>query len=119
MRISDWSSDVCSSDLSAAAAGIGAHRVLQRAEALAEGDLAFVVEALAAEQQDGVFLERRTDRRERRVVHGPAGVDADDLRAVERVELADLEHGRTAPRMRWGCLHRQIGRASRRERVCQ
>src|SRR3546814_2549621 len=62
----------------AAAAGIGAHRVLQRAEALAEGDLAFVVEALAAEQQDGVFLERRTDRRERRVVHGPAGVRSEE-----------------------------------------
>src|SRR5262245_65428289 len=63
----------------------GANRRLEGAEALAEGDLLRVGEALAGEQQHRVLVEGVSDFPERPVVD-PFHVHAEDLDAEPRVE---------------------------------
>src|SRR3546814_18480160 len=111
MRISDWSSDVCSSDL----------------KILSEGDGADVVEALQqwceGEDEDDCFQARVIEERRQRLcqqcdnrggaqpaqqTEGPGGIIVTALRFLvldQRQLKAELAE--------------QIGRASCRERVCQ
>jgi hypothetical protein len=78
---------------------VGLARHLQRTEALAECDLAFVIQALIVEHQDGVLIEGRADAREGRVIHRRAGIDAADLGAEQRVQLSNRDrHRRTSSR---------------------
>src|SRR3546814_3139619 len=69
MRISDWSSDVCSSDLASAVAHIfdGRHRSLADAAGVEEGHDPVIAEAVARLQRE--FRERAAaDRSEERRV---------------------------------------------------
>src|SRR3546814_16915963 len=103
MRISDWSSDVCSSDL-------------LRANALAVG---LKRGKLILEDHLGI-IEQPADKRRLAVVHRSAGDEAQqrlvlmdfeiliDVLGDERVGLVDDV-----------TVRHQIGRASCRERVCQ
>src|SRR3546814_1174629 len=90
MRISDWSSDVGSSDLAAYGVRDGSHRVLLADQPLAD-------DLLHAEQLGGLPFEEAPGRDA-----GPGLDDLGDLVGADR--LAD---------------HRQTGRASCRERGCQ
>src|SRR3546814_11001514 len=99
MRISDWSSDVCSSDLLGAIDGRGhdAERLLQRRD----------VETREMEQLQprGIGQNRFQYRR----VIGAAGLEADEMLVARPV--ADLDEAEpVAQRV-------QLGRASGRERV--
>src|SRR3546814_19779685 len=95
MRISDWSSDVCSSDLVAAPArdddrrGIGAGTIAQRDREM-----------------------RRVGEDDGRLGHRLARRSAQNL--VRALALRLLEFGGAV-----GLAHLEIGRASCRERVCQ
>src|SRR3546814_5239019 len=93
MRISDWSSDVCSSDLIARAIPV------RRCNAGAR------VEAVELAQELRALFWR--DARERLAV---AGQSLTDIVGLAR---DDVRHCRLHPPIR------QIGRASCRERVCQ
>src|SRR3546814_6330393 len=95
MRISDWSSDVCSSDLACDATG---------------ADLVLVNHALSPGQERNLekALERRVVDRTGLILD----IFSQRARSAEgklQVELAQLSHMAT----------RQIGSASCRERVCQ
>src|SRR3546814_16600529 len=74
MRISDWSSDVCSSDLAEALA-----RAAGRLEGLAEADLAALDEFRVQHVEDGVGLQHRQ--------HAPGGVDRQGM-ALAQAEQA-------------------------------
>src|SRR3546814_12087141 len=105
MRISDWSSDVCSSDLATAATIAEAYdAALKCDDVSAFGGIIAVnrpLDAATAELISGIFTE---------VVCAP---DADaDARAV----FAKKKNLRL---LLTGGLPDQIGRASCRERVCQ
>src|SRR3546814_11658330 len=101
MRISDWSSDVCSSDLRGSLYGREADRV------------------------DGKpFLERSAgDRHQFRFIVAPEdGAQYDDLTPVVRRLMVQAEKD-LGTRLDWVAVDHfntgQIGRASCRERVCQ
>src|SRR3546814_21112393 len=103
MRISDWSSDVCSSDLhpeEARAVGAPAHAVVAGTEAAAE--------------DDGELRHPCAGHRRHQL--GAVLGDAAGLVAAADHEAGDVlqEHERTA-----ALRAEQIGRASCRERVCQ
>src|SRR3546814_12242560 len=73
MRISDWSSDVCSSDLVDAQLRTrpqGGARHLQFAEQPREGDLLLVVDRLVVEDGDAVAEIGRASGRERECQYG-------------------------------------------------
>src|SRR3546814_11413916 len=103
MRISDWSSDVCSSDLRFANDVDAAGLVV--VDALEPFDRPRGIEQRGATTGDDAFLDRGAGRVKRVVDAILAFLDLDFGRA------ADLDHGHTAGE--------QIGRASWRERVCQ
>src|SRR3546814_15331142 len=90
MRISDWSSDVCSSDL-----------------AVAHPDLEDALDVHLGHVGLGQAVLRPEQLLEDRVVEG-LGAQQADVEDDRLADLADL----AAP-------HGQIGRASCRERVCQ
>src|SRR3546814_6267892 len=97
MRISDWSSDVCSSDLEHVVADEDGRRA----------------EAAAGDQLVGIGLELRLDRRivhrlgkRSRIEAGPTGGFGHHLVTADVAVLAPVEF-------------EEIGRASCRERVCQ
>src|SRR3546814_9206004 len=104
MRISDWSSDVCSSDLLAPRLGADAHPVDR-----------------GMRGQRAVGLDRdleaaRVERRDQRVIdleHRLAPGEHDETMRVRRAPET-LDGGDEA-----GRLGEQIGRASWRGRVCQ
>src|SRR3546814_11287340 len=106
MRISDWSSDVCSSDLRPAPIG----------DALLDEGFAL----------DGHALERPGDRQGILVVHRHAPFEMiaqedthrPDHRAADRPEIMLLV-GILADALVEEAVLEQIGRASCRERVCQ
>src|SRR3546814_17617960 len=75
MRISDWSSDVCSSDLAEALA-----RAAGRLEGLAEADLAALDEFRVQHVEDGFGLQHRQ--------HASGSVDRLGL-AIAQAEQAD------------------------------
>src|SRR3546814_10053529 len=96
MRISDWSSDVCSSDLISGAVGSG-----QPVVAVAELGRPGIIARAAIDQEEG-----RADPSQLRIhgrEHKAMVAIGDPRRAIEGL-AADLF---------------QIGRASRRERGCQ
>src|SRR3546814_14301669 len=116
MRISDWSSDVCSSDLEqpravpaadrAAARGDGVDAQHRRADARARDDR--LVVALEAA---GIMAD---------VGRGAAHVEADQARLAQGCGAAD--HAADAPRGAGEdriAAGEEIGRASSRESVCQ
>src|SRR3546814_12660669 len=101
MRISDWSSDVCSSDLGALAdaelrQGKGAGAVRADAEAAA---------LLRVEHHVGVVEEMLRDG------------DLGPLQVQAQAEVVGLLHRVGIPQRR--ARRSEIGRASCRERVCQ
>src|SRR3546814_20876600 len=112
MRISDWSSDVCSSDLLArillaladafVAIAVPGARFLDQARIHPHVDqLALAGDALAIEDLGDDLLERR---RHLVLDHLDPGLVADDLVALlDCADAADI----------------QIGRASCRERMCK
>src|SRR3546814_20848602 len=109
MRISDWSSDVCSSDLHRAPPGATAD---QRAEML----------DLAVAGEPGLAVDRRELRRDGRSysidtlleLRAELGGDAPLPLLVGADSFVGLPDW-----PRWRALFDQIRRASRRERVCQ
>src|SRR3546814_4909364 len=103
MRISDWSSDMCSSDLDDGQAGVEA---FQRVRDL--GVAGFGIPAL--ERPEPAAILGDTGVPEHGVESGRGRVRIGVVPVVlhRRVELPDVESGT-----------REIGRASCRERVCQ
>src|SRR3546814_5246328 len=105
MRISDWSSDVCSSDLSVG--GVAG----TTAEAI--GRASRVVLGRAAGARAGVASRRIANRRSQiggchRVI-GERNLRRGATGGLQRADVRRIVTGRS----------RQIGRASGRERVCQ
>src|SRR3546814_7661294 len=90
MRISDWSSDVCSSDLAALEPVVGEHGGHRDDE--------------AERGHDQRLTDRTGDRVDRRLA-GRTDLDERAIDADNRTKQADER--------------REIGRASCRERVCQ
>src|SRR3546814_2551409 len=107
MRISDWSSDVCSSDLHRNRAGgakgeeggVARHRAGQRDAVGEQGDVAAGGDRAAVDS---------------------VGEQVDRQAGVDRVEGDRLSrHLNETARDRIAEIDREIGRASCRERVCQ
>src|SRR3546814_17424278 len=103
MRISDWSSDVCSSDL------VAAEQRLGRAHLRAERQLA-LGQAVAA-----VLLELGV----RVVFLGTASTEGALVHLAAAAEVARLRILRCAKRAGIEAVAAEHGRASCRERVCQ
>src|SRR3546814_11069247 len=101
MRSSDWSSDVCSSDLEAVEVGA----VVGHAVIAGELDLP------AADAARGLYDGARDDGHEGRAARGEQVVAL--VEAAARAGEAPVVHECDPT------LHREIGRASCRERVCQ
>src|SRR3546814_15382425 len=109
MRISDWSSDVCSSDL--------------------HGDMPLIVVlrndkvegALVRAVIDGVGRNRPDDAQAFILGHSHAGYDLQVVLAPEQSVLAAvrIDAGDGDPRLFDTHPNEEIGRASCRERVCQ
>src|SRR3546814_20272187 len=101
MRISDWSSDVCSSDLEEVGAYVGRHAALEIAIARKH-----------AGRDDVVLVDRLRDRgRERpRIADAGGAAIADEVEA-ERVEIFGQ------PGLVEIIGHAKLGRESDRERV--
>src|SRR3546814_17174027 len=91
MRISDWSSDVCSSDLHEGA-DLGVEPRVVQVEVLAD---------------DAVEHAQEPDHQQRQRGDAVAAVDAAEFRQHGAVHAAAQQHGL------------EIGRASCRERVCK
>src|SRR3546814_15620011 len=105
MRISDWSSDVCSSDLTAV-------EDAPRTRELVEEDLL----------DGGVDVDRAGER----LAHALVGEDAVLLVQVQRIRQAGVllrldgdVGGHLGGEVGWQLADHKIGRASCRERVCQ
>src|SRR3546814_12750086 len=98
MRISDWSSDVCSSDLGAE----------HRGQYIVE-----IMRDTARELADRLHLRRLRD------LALEARFLARILEAEQHRRLAQPAHSDDAHRYRIAALPRETGRASCRERVCQ
>src|SRR3546814_14004934 len=96
MRISDWSSDVCSSDLGGALRGLAAD--------------------VAGEQRGAVGIDQRQERMER-AIGVPQRIGAERLLAFRGLMHLPVEPDITPVAV--GEERRKIGRASCRERVCQ
>src|SRR3546814_17493973 len=115
MRISDWSSDVCSSDLSLAMTEVGVGSIRQRQDMMRLLEVRRV-DHLAGDLEHadaGVGGERIDDRLRARDLFGrrrEGRIDRADLRGVDR------HHAGKAVAPRAGG---KIGRASCRERVWQ
>src|SRR3546814_14731691 len=107
MRISDWSSDVCSADLAAdlLAAGRGLAGVETR-QLAAFGELEIAREAHAVVQAGGLRLARGR-------IEGGAAEGSFVVRRAEIHRVLGEVHPQQAP------VACPIGRAQRRERVCQ
>src|SRR3546814_11083090 len=103
MRISDWSSDVCSSDLTLASVNSSAHHAVFQPRA--QRWQAFIPPIL---------------KNERRTQSGDENVEESD-RSDDRTPQSRPEDNEHPDRSASRCLSRcsQIGRASCRERVCQ
>src|SRR3546814_13120568 len=102
MRISDWSSDVCSSDLAATGGQAGHHLFDLLGGYLDIGPYPALDNALPGDLRTDLFDQRRRD-------HTAIAQHGEELALSHAVLLRDL-------------LQRagdQIGRASCRERVCQ
>src|SRR3546814_14769115 len=84
MRISDWSSDVCSSDLPATA-----HRHLERRGAV---ELQQALVALAAKRRDVVPVDQAAAMDADELFRGQPFLDLGDREAAEIVGMA-VEHG--------------------------
>src|SRR3546814_19216762 len=99
MRISDWSSDVCSSDLPDRRAGRGHHRVgLDHVAVLEQrGDPAIDP---AVQRADGAVADRAAETEQALLEHIGTRVGSGDMTAAFESD-------------------REIGRATSRERVCQ
>src|SRR3546814_13647507 len=113
MRISDWSSDVCPSDLPAGGRGEESRR--HQPDILAE--ILVHPDAASHRGDDGIgigiaFLEQGA----RRFAAAREAVTLRDLAGRTKAELA--EH-RARRRIVDEMTRRQIGRAACRERVCQ
>src|SRR3546814_16543089 len=109
MRISDWSSDVCSSDLSRSNSRIG--RIVGSGGNSIHGDVE--VENVLPDAE--LAVERDGGR-----VRG-IGLDEYDVGAACRAYRSQLvdQGGRHASAAMGGGHGQEIGRASCRERVCQ
>src|SRR3546814_9118565 len=116
MRISDWSSDVCSSDLQDSAKG------KWKVVFFWPKDFTFVcpTEIAAFGKLNGDFNDRDTvvygASTDSEFVHLAWRRDHEDLRDLPFPMLADLKRELSSA---LGILHEEIGRASCRERVCQ
>src|SRR3546814_19172886 len=114
MRISDWSSDVCSSDLDPERMQIYGVSVQEVIEAVQE----------ANDEAGGAVIERA--EAEYMVTVGGYLEDLDDFRNIPLsvseggtpVTVGDVARVQIVPDFRRG-IAEQIGRASGRERVCQ
>src|SRR3546814_14719700 len=103
MRISDWSSDVCSSDLDDLLAVVEAHHVLLQSAAVAvAGD-------------GGERLLHCLDRR----ALGVAGNDDQAVAQLAEAIAADQRSLAAVKHVGQLWIGQEIGRASCRERVCQ
>src|SRR3546814_17007156 len=115
MRISDWSSDVCSSDLDAdgrTAVGLVDHAALEPPGALAveRGEDGLGPGDLLGIRREGGVDDGDLRRMNRSLCREPVRQCLPGL-AVERLEVAEVD--------RDGVDSHQIGRASGRERECQ
>src|SRR3546814_17777873 len=114
MRISDWSSDVCSSDLAPAREEVGA-----LIRAIDDGGSGEIVEVLAANESAVADAEAALRGTRARVHHVPFG----DIWLRDNGPIfVRGEGGLTAVAFGfngWGGQYDQIGRASGRERGCQ
>src|SRR3546814_12372958 len=114
MRISDWSSDVCSSDLLARAIGTAAIGTGRRVQVDPRGiDLQLIERRQARHPGCAEFADELdlvgTDEVVGRAEHaGEAEVELVDVEALVAADIARVL-----------AIARQIGRASWRERVCQ
>src|SRR3546814_17721710 len=104
MRISDWSSDVCSSDL-LIAADKAAPYLMRRTEDVARETFAF---GIASDVRPAPAVGRRISRAATHAEHIGAGSEQEKGGHAE-------DRDRPAAHLAPG----QIGRASWRERVCQ
>src|SRR3546814_11347204 len=99
MRISDWSADVCSSDLLAARVAAERGRMQESA----------ALQARAAALSPGEAA--------------PFALDGDDTLVAMAADAAPLDPSKAIPAISADIAHdrfaREIGRASCRERVCQ
>src|SRR3546814_14612713 len=110
MRISDWSSDVCSSDL----IGVGAERLRRRFDRRLIARRERAQRMLDAVAKLPRHLVGNVDR-----VLGDE-IDADALRSDQPHDLLDLVEQRAGRIVEQQVrLVEEIGRASCRERVCQ
>src|SRR3546814_7062843 len=135
MRISDWSSDVCSSDLDFQSRDAGAHRDMARQEAQrVDGHIfEFIGDDVACGSEGGeagLVVPCRLA-----VVRGDLGRDACRIGGIDMDLVAELRGGeakhptelaaaqyadrRTGGEHRGSALAHEIGRASCRARVCQ
>src|SRR3546814_4869419 len=96
MRISDWSSDVCSSDLLAELARPTPDRLLVAAQALREG--LSVEEIHAVTKYDPWFLERIEEiiEAEQGVCDGGLPQDAEGLRRLKSMGFSDRSEEHTS-----------------------
>src|SRR3546814_13486027 len=107
MRISDWSSDVCSSDLAIIAYPGGIKGIGHVHDVMAD-------ETIAA------FLDRIETDEILPIVPPVPGQDLDDYKRLILDRFANPEIADTAQRLCFdGSNRQQIGRASCRERGCQ
>src|SRR3546814_12063401 len=118
MRISDWSSDVCSSDLEADLERVLIDRpgiVVGKVAAIARDIIPVALVELAGEG-------RRAERRQHRFAIIDAGLHRIDEIDIDHIALMRPERGAAASRDagKNECgTRQQNGRASCRERVCQ
>src|SRR3546814_221999 len=117
MRISDWSSDVCSSDLHAADGERGHQQAGDRAEEEADEGLAEDEQ----EEREGALRQRRQHVRQHRLHHHGHGQRQQQADARRDVALAETrhQHQRAAEpdedqQQREGLLGKQLGKHGKR-----
>src|SRR3546814_16823833 len=121
MRISDWSSDVCSSDLPIRIYSLGSDppvELVQTSVAIVNSwHLNFLADPCrkaTPRQFDHVTVPRRC-----RIYNYGAVLKSADTRQAARRSTNDPRHDRDHPTPLMPSRRDQIGRASFRERVCQ
>src|SRR3546814_21083640 len=124
MRISDWSSDVCSSDLGDALKVLDRKIVLTIVMALALGATADDTEIAARFPTDTIFRSIRLDPYLEATgrAHPDLAPRLADLAATTAMTKRALVHGDVSPKtilIGPAGPVLQLGRASGRERVCQ
>src|SRR3546814_14517264 len=105
MRISDWSSDVCSSDLGSTPGGAGGRGTGGSATMLIDVDPLFASLTVSADGIGGTG--------------GSGGTGGAGGAGTGGAALLDLSFGATTVNGALRVTAREIGRASCRERVCQ